>query len=61
MPARYATRTPATAELHNTPEPWHSRLVTDLADRAAGSLRPDSAEYLVFSTRWEDMLGVEDR
>jgi hypothetical protein len=49
LPARYAGRTPATGELRSTPEPWHSRLVADLSDRAAGSLTPDSAEYLVFS------------
>lgn len=49
VPARYTSRTHAAMELRNTPEPWHGRLVADLADRAAGSLRPDSAEYLVFS------------
>ena len=49
VPARYISRTPATVELRNTPEPWHGRLVADLTDRAAGSLSPDSAEYLVFS------------
>lgn len=49
VPAGYISRTLAALELRDTPEPWHCRLVTDLAERAAGSLRPDSAVYLVFS------------
>lgn len=49
IPARYTSRAPATAELRDTPEPWRRRTAADLADRAAGSLTPDSAEYLVFS------------
>lgn len=53
VPVRYLSRIPATAELRSTPEPWHGRLVADLADRAVGSLTPDSAEYLVFS---DDLL-----
>jgi len=49
VPARHISHTPATTELRSTPEPWRGRLVADLAERAAGSLSPDSAEYLVFS------------
>ena len=54
VPARHVTHIRvATAHLQGTAEPWHCRVLTDLAERAAGSLRPDSAEYLVFS---DDLL-----
>jgi hypothetical protein len=49
VPARVFTHTLTALELRGTPEPWHCKIVTDLTERAAGSLRPGSAEYLVFS------------
>lgn len=49
LPARSTDPRQASRQLHNTPQPWHDQIITDITARAAGTLSADSAEYLVLS------------
>ncbi|WP_433304274.1 hypothetical protein ACQP2F_14500 [Actinoplanes sp. CA-030573] len=49
LPTRHAAPGTVAAQLFNTPQPWRSRLLADVAARARGTVTADSAEYLVAS------------